>query len=121
MIKKIIFIQICAAMFVVPLVSLAASVTAVSGTAVGSLPCYPFSHSLSVGSTGSDVTALQNFLAAQGDFNVSPTGYFGVITRAAVGRVADGEWRRGIGRRRKRYLRSVVPCIFCAVVRKWWW
>jgi peptidoglycan hydrolase-like protein with peptidoglycan-binding domain len=107
MTKKIIFIQICAALFAVPLVSLAATVggTAVVVAAVASAPaaivsissgptslpiaigpCYPFSHSLSVGSTGSDVTALQNFLAAQGDFNVSSTGYFGTLTKAAVGR-----------------------------------
>jgi PKD repeat protein len=103
MLKKIIFIQICAVIFAVPLVSLAASA---SGAAVASAPaavvsissgptlpiaivaqpCYPFSHSLSVGSTGGDVTALQNYLAAQGDFNVSSTGYFGVLTSAAVGR-----------------------------------
>jgi peptidoglycan hydrolase-like protein with peptidoglycan-binding domain len=87
MIKKIIFIQICAAIFVTPLVSLAATMTAAGGNSITvvALPCYPFSHSLSVGATGSDVTALQNFLATQGDFNVSPTGYFGVITKAAVG------------------------------------
>ena len=86
MTKKIIFIQICAAMVAIPLISLAASVTATSGTAIAIGPCYPFSHSLSVGSTGGDVTALQNYLATQGDFNVSSTGYFGIITRAAVGR-----------------------------------
>lgn len=81
MLKKIVFIQICVAVFALPLI---ASVALASAAPVG--PCYPFSRSLSVGVSGSDVTALQEYLSAQGYFNVSPTGYFGVITRAAVGR-----------------------------------
>lgn len=46
--------------------------------------CPPFSRSLSVGATGSDVTTLQAFLAAHGYLKVSPTGYFGPLTQAAV-------------------------------------
>lgn len=46
--------------------------------------CLPFVRSLSVGATGSDVTTLQTFLAARGYLKVSPTGYFGPLTRAAV-------------------------------------
>jgi len=42
-------------------------------------PAYTFTRDLTVGSTGADVTALQNMLG------VSPaTGYFGSITKAAV-------------------------------------
>lgn len=84
-----------------PLASSAASIPAVMVVppseptipiAIRPWPCYPFSHSLSVGATGSDVTALQNYLAAQGDFNVSSTRYFGVLTRAAV-----GQWQAANG------------------------
>jgi peptidoglycan hydrolase-like protein with peptidoglycan-binding domain len=100
MLKKIIFIQVRAAFFAVFLLSLAAAaggiaIASAQTTGVVSLPiairpwpCYPFGHFLSVGATGSDVTALQNYLAAQGDFTVSSTGYFGVLTRAAV-----SEWQ----------------------------
>jgi peptidoglycan hydrolase-like protein with peptidoglycan-binding domain len=51
---------------------------------VASPVCPNFVRSLSVGATGSDVTALQQFLSSQGFLNVSATGYFGVLTRAAV-------------------------------------
>jgi PKD repeat protein len=86
MVKKIIFIQICAVIFALPLVSSAATAGGAVMVAPGTPTCYPFSHSLSVGMTGNDVTALQEYLATQGDFNVSATGYFGMITKAAVGR-----------------------------------
>ena len=39
---------------------------------------------LSIGSTGSDVTALQTFLQSSGYLTVPPTGYFGPATQAAV-------------------------------------
>jgi peptidoglycan hydrolase-like protein with peptidoglycan-binding domain len=48
-------------------------------------PCLAFSRSLWVGVQGSDVTALQQFLISQGDLDVSATGYFGALTKAAVG------------------------------------
>ena len=48
--------------------------------------CPSLSRSLSIGARGSDVTALQQFLAAQGYLNVSATGYFGALTKAAVGK-----------------------------------
>jgi peptidoglycan hydrolase-like protein with peptidoglycan-binding domain len=52
-----------------------------------SMPACPlFGRSLSFGSTGSDVTALQQFLASKGYLNVSATGYFGALTKAAVGK-----------------------------------
>ncbi len=43
-----------------------------------------FSRDLTVGSTGSDVTCLQNALKAGGYMTVNATGYFGPATRAAV-------------------------------------
>lgn len=97
MIKKSLFFFAGAAVFAVPLFS-SAEVINNSGAATSSvvLPpasatlvsvaCYPFSRSLSIGTGGSDVTALQNYLKAQGYFNVTSTGYFGVLTKAAVGR-----------------------------------
>lgn len=42
------------------------------------------SGSLSVGSSGSAVTELQQKLAALGFFKETPTGYFGTLTRAAL-------------------------------------
>ena len=99
MIKKLAFVLVGAAMLAVPLLTLADTtgnvsasvfVSAPSGAsspvAIGPNICFPFTRSLSVGATGSDVTALQQFLGEQGYFTVSTTGYFGVITRAAVGR-----------------------------------
>jgi peptidoglycan hydrolase-like protein with peptidoglycan-binding domain len=94
MIKKYAFIVGVAAVLAIPALTLAAtSAVAVSGIAVSPvtvsmLPvvCYPFTRSLSVGANGTDVIALQNYLRGQGDFTASSTGYFGVITEAAVGR-----------------------------------
>lgn len=62
----------------------ASSSTSLSGTVMSACPI--FGRSLSIGSTGSDVTALQQFLNAQGYLNVSATGYFGALTKAAVGK-----------------------------------
>jgi len=50
------------------------TVTTTTGTVSG----YNFAKDLTVGSRGADVTALQNLLG------VSPTGYFGALTKAAV-------------------------------------
>jgi peptidoglycan hydrolase-like protein with peptidoglycan-binding domain len=95
MIKKITFAFVSATVFAVPLFSLAAAVGNVSAAAINvtSVPvavsaagiCFPFVRSLSVGASGSDVTALQEYLSQQGYFNASTTGYFGMITKAAVG------------------------------------
>ena len=52
-----------------------------SGSSTG---CYAFTRDLTVGATGADVTALQNFLAAKGFFSAAATGYFGAITQASV-------------------------------------
>jgi len=45
---------------------------------------YNFTQNLTVGSSGPSVTALQELLASKGFFTVTPTGYFGAITKAAV-------------------------------------
>ena len=48
--------------------------------------CYTFTRDLTIGSTGADVTALQDYLTGTGDFTFGggSTGYFGPITQAAV-------------------------------------
>lgn len=56
--------------------------SALAGTATA--PCPSFARSLTIGSTGSDVTSLQQFLSTHGFLNVSATGYFGPLTKAAV-------------------------------------
>lgn len=73
------------------LLALVAQLQAQLGNVQGGTPttgtgCYPFSASLTIGSRGADVTALQNYLTGTGHFTYSggSTGYFGEITRAAV-------------------------------------
>jgi Big-like domain-containing protein/putative peptidoglycan binding protein len=48
--------------------------------------CTPLTltQNLSEGDTGASITSLQQFLVAQGYLHVSPTGYFGTLTQAAV-------------------------------------
>ncbi len=46
--------------------------------------CYAFTKTLQVGSTGADVSALQNRLTLEGLFSANQTGYFGSITKTAV-------------------------------------
>jgi len=66
--------------------SLQAQLAAQGGApaAGGADACFAFSRNLTVGSRGDDVTALQGFLAAQGHLSVSPTGYFGPLTKTAL-------------------------------------
>ncbi len=54
------------------------SMTTTTGTG------YTFTRDLTVGSTGADVTALQNALISKGYLKASATGYFGSLTQAAV-------------------------------------
>ncbi|PJA94334.1 hypothetical protein CO131_01945, partial [Candidatus Kaiserbacteria bacterium CG_4_9_14_3_um_filter_50_16] len=72
----------------------AATVANVRASLTGGTPSTPstpgtsscsFSRSLTIGSTGADVTCLQNALIA-GGFSIpaGATGYFGTQTRAAV-------------------------------------
>jgi hypothetical protein len=65
--------------------TIAGIVAAVAFVAVASTAgAATFTRSLTVGSTGADVTALQTWLNANGYLTVAPTGYFGTMTQAAV-------------------------------------
>lgn len=110
MIKKALFIGLSIALLASPFVASASAIsdlqtqiqnllaeiqllqsqsgTSVSGTVSSSptmSPCLSLSRSLSIGAQGSDVIALQKLLSSEGFLNVSATGYFGVLTKAAVG------------------------------------
>lgn len=78
MIKKIFSLGLGVAFLATPFVSSAATTT------VSASACPMFTRSLYVGVSGSDVATLQEFLASQGYFNASATGYFGPITQSAV-------------------------------------
>ena len=66
--------------------ALTAQINALAGSpSVPSVGC-SFTRDLTLGSQGSDVTCLQNYLTSTGHFSFSggSTGYFGSITRSAV-------------------------------------
>ena len=48
------------------------------------LPVHTFAATLKLGETSADVTALQESLAFDGEFNLAPTGYYGPVTAQAV-------------------------------------
>jgi peptidoglycan hydrolase-like protein with peptidoglycan-binding domain len=54
-------------------------------------------RTLSVGSTGDDVTNLQEFLQGEGVFTVQPTGYFGPITASAVAKWQASQGIESVG------------------------
>jgi len=57
-----------------------------SGGSVLGAETFNFTRDLTIGSTGDDVTALQQILMNAGLLNIpAPTGYFGPLTRAALG------------------------------------
>jgi peptidoglycan hydrolase-like protein with peptidoglycan-binding domain len=62
------------------------AVTPYSTAAAGSnaASAYVFKTLLTVGSSGKDVTALQQLLVKLGFLTVTPTGYFGALTKAAL-------------------------------------
>jgi peptidoglycan hydrolase-like protein with peptidoglycan-binding domain len=62
----------------------ATRIEALVATSTPAAPLYLFTRNLDIGSTGADVTALQQILADKGFFNQTPTGYFGAITSRAV-------------------------------------
>jgi hypothetical protein len=73
--------------------SIAMVLTLVVGFAASaSADTYAYSRNLTVGSTGADVTALQSTLYAAGFLKVAPTGYFGSLTKAAL-----GAWQASVG------------------------
>src|SRR5439155_6052979 len=57
-----------------------------------------FTRSLSVGSRGEDVTALQHFLKTSGYLNAVPTGYFGILTEHAVAAFQNAHNLEAVGR-----------------------
>ncbi len=79
--------------------SLALIITAAFGSVLPLVPvyaadattCASFPTNLHQGLSGTDVTALQNFLATKGYFTVTPTGYFGPITFRAVQRYQNAQ------------------------------
>jgi hypothetical protein len=78
------------------LLSLAMILTMVSAFTVVSVNAatasYNYTRNLTVGSRGADVTALQAMLNAGGFLSVSPTGYFGSLTKAAL-----AAWQASVG------------------------
>ena len=69
----------------------ASTIANVQASLTGGTPSVPstpasttFTRDLKVGSTGADVTALQNALKAGGYMSSSATGYFGALTKAGV-------------------------------------
>ena len=96
MIKKLLLIGSVAALAAISFIAFSAvvnassavssSVVVVSPIAVTAPLCPIFGRSLAVGISGSDVTALQTYLNAQGYLSVGPTGYFGPLTQSAVAR-----------------------------------
>jgi hypothetical protein len=73
-------------------VSASADTTTTTTTTTGSSMPYNFTRSLTVGSTGSDVTALQQLLSDNGFLSVAPTGYFGSLTKKAL-----AAWQASVG------------------------
>ncbi|PIR98249.1 MAG: hypothetical protein COT89_00890 [Candidatus Colwellbacteria bacterium CG10_big_fil_rev_8_21_14_0_10_42_22] len=65
--------------------TLTAQLAALTG-GTSTTACYAFNVDLTVGSTGPDVTTLQNYLQGTGHFTFAggATGYFGPITQTAV-------------------------------------
>jgi hypothetical protein len=53
-------------------------------TAAGTTTLYSFTAFLSIGSTGTQVTNLQNYLTQKGFYSGPVTGYYGSLTAAAV-------------------------------------
>lgn len=66
--------------------TLMAQLAALQGGGSGSGAACTFTRSLTVGSSGADVTCLQNYLTSTGHFTFAggATGYFGPVTRTAV-------------------------------------
>lgn len=60
------------------------AITMLYNPAVLTPPQHAFSVDLKVGTTSSDVMALQQMLAYDGELTVAPTGYYGSITEQAV-------------------------------------
>jgi hypothetical protein len=79
-------VELLISLGIIPAEKAAAARAAVGGTPAS---CGPFMRNLTVGSTGSDVVALQSFLEAKG-FLAMPAGvskgYFGALTQSSLAR-----------------------------------
>lgn len=78
---------------IIPQSEAAAAQAAIANSSTSSSSSYTFNNNLTVGSTGADVTALQNVLISGGYLASGlNTGYFGALTQAAVSKwqVAEG-------------------------------
>jgi hypothetical protein len=72
--------------------------TSISATVTtGASPAYAFKHYLAVGSTGADVTALQETLTAQGVYTGPITGYFGQLTMHGVEKFQSSHGIESVG------------------------
>src|ERR1700722_5245354 len=61
---------------------------ALGGTTTTNASCLNLSNNLTLGSSGGDVTSLQNYLINKGDLiGTSATGYYGYLTASAVGQL----------------------------------
>ena len=62
---------------------------ALGGSPATNQTCVDLSSNLTLGSTGSDVTNLQNYLTNKSYFSGAATGYYGYGTAGAVGQLLD--------------------------------
>ena len=60
---------------------------ALGGSPATNQTCVDLSSNLTLGSTGSDVTNLQNYLTNKSYFSGAATGYYGYVTAGAVGQL----------------------------------
>ncbi len=91
--QKIVAALLSVAMVLTLVVGLTAvSANAQTTTTTTTTTSASFTRNLTVGSRGTDVTQLQTMLAAKGYLSVAPTGYFGSLTKAAL-----GAWQASVG------------------------
>jgi subtilisin family serine protease len=79
-------------------VSVARPLTTITTPQVLGAATYTFARDLSAGSTGSDVTQLQQTLAALGLYTGPITGYFGPLTASAVSAFQTARGLQAVGR-----------------------
>ena len=72
--------------FVILILSISIQCNIASGQTALSAGNFMFSNNLTIGARGNDVSELQQFLISDGFLKIiAPTGYFGPLTRAALG------------------------------------
>ena len=75
-------VQLFISLGIIPADKAAAAQAAIAGTSSSS--CYSFNTNLGIGSSGTDVSSLQNILSAQGVYSASADGTFDEDVAAAV-------------------------------------